>query len=309
VPKHNNLFISGSHPFSKGSLRLEEGGEGKGKQQTQLNYYYASGKVLAGVMSQPLQKDKPVTCFLATGNTNLKAVVQCELGSPRGSSNSSKASSFLKDYSGSWSYGVTYASSVNTGSNDFISTSLQVRDFDRLDISVYQRMVVKRRVKNPFEEEHVVGITNIVDAGVNIVTPIGGSSLVEQQMQMALQWQANKNVCLKGYASLDSVAAAVALKSWWDPTLTAAASARYNYRTGRSGTGFSLKLENVGDILYSRADQATGFTAPTKEAVASQPEIDMGTEKRPLYRREEAKRGENDRLRGANTAKPLDNFL
>ena len=255
-------------------------------------------------------------CFLAAGNTNLKAVLQCEhslhalCAGDSGGSGSSSSRAFPS--SGNWSYGVSYSSALNTGNNDFITTSLQVRDFEKLDISVYQRMVVKRRVKNPFEEEHVVGITNIVDAGVNIVTPIGPSN-AEQQMQMALQWQVNKNVCLKGYASLDSVAAGFAVKSWWDPTLTVSASAKYNYRTGRSGTGFSLKLENVGKILYSRADQSTGFTAPTHEAVASQPEIDMGVEKRPLFREEEVevnkRSGRTHKEGEASTATSLNHFL
>ena len=67
--------------------------------------------------------------------------------------------------------------------------------------------------------EHVVGITNTIDAGVNIVAPLT-KGLFEQTIQMAIQWQVNKNWMFKGKASLDCISMALVAKSWWNPAST-----------------------------------------------------------------------------------------
>lgn len=263
VPHAKNLFVSGSHPVSK-SFRLED---------TTLNAVYASQHVLGGISCQDVLGRQATTCFLGVGDPTLKAAVE-----------SSFSSEGSRDPS--WSWGLTYSSSAYKGINNFISTSLRVRNFEALDLAVYQRMIVKRRVKNPFESDRVIGICNVIDAGVSVVTPIGDAK-VDQSMKMGMQWQVNKNVTVKGSVSLESVAAGVALKSWWDPTVTLAANLSANYKTGETGMGLAIKVENVGKVLYSRADKSSSFAVQTQESQASAPEMAMGSETRPGYKEDD----------------------
>ena len=92
-------------------------------------------------------------------------------------------------------------------------------------------------------------------------------------MAMGMQWQVNKNVCIKGRASLDTVACGLAFKSWWDPTATVAFSATYDYKARTGGYGFKIKLENLGRVLYSRGDKGAGFEGQTLESRASKTEV------------------------------------
>ena len=100
-------------------------------------------------------------------------------------------------------------------------------------------------MKNPFEKDAVVGITNVVDAGVLVESPLSAASLesdAETRMKMALQWQMNKNICVKGSASLREVGVGIAFKSWWEPTFTCALTGKYDYRQGQAGCGFTVCL-------------------------------------------------------------------
>ena len=270
----------GTNAFLSGSL-----GDLASVDSLEVNACYAHRYFQCGVSSQPLHGCQPATGFVAVGGAGVKAAAQCtrDLGRPETDPHYSIGVTFQPGW------GPPASDDGSNGNGNRLSTSFQLHDFETLDISVYQRMVVKRRVKNPFERDHVVGISNVIDAGVSVSTDIRPGHeqrrhKQRQEMKLALAWQVNKNVLVKGSASLDSVAAGIAFKSWWDPSLTASLSSRYNYRTKKAGMGLNLRLENVGAVHYARADRGAGFTMPTQESVASQPEIDtQSLDSRPAF--------------------------
>ena len=257
-----NAFLSASHPISKAS----------NFQDTRLGVAYSTSNLLVGGETRPLRDALPTDCYVAFGRQDLKAAVQCR----------ADLSGAAGKIAPSWTYGVFYSPG---GSDDAtrgsMCTAVEVHDGRELELRVEQRMVVRRRVKNPLEDAGAVGITNVIDAGFVVKTPLGGST-AEQSMKMALQWQVNKNVCIKGSASLDDVAGSLAFKSWWDPCVTVAVSSRFNYRTKVGGLGFTLNVENIGRTLFARAAKE-GFTIQTQESAASQHEVQEGLGERPTY--------------------------
>ena len=52
--------------------------------------------------------------------------------------------------------------------------------------------------------------------------------------------QVNKNVLVKSQVSLQSAALAVVVKSWWQPSLTLAGAASYDWRGTPGGRGVRL---------------------------------------------------------------------
>uniref|UniRef100_A0A0R0JPH3 Uncharacterized protein n=1 Tax=Glycine max TaxID=3847 RepID=A0A0R0JPH3_SOYBN len=82
--------------------------------------------------------------------------------------------------------------------------------------SFYQHMAVQRRVKNPLEENSVVGITNYIDFGFELQTWYS----FYPTFQIGASWQANKNFMLKAKVGPSSSSMALAFKSWWKPSFT-----------------------------------------------------------------------------------------
>ncbi|QDZ19098.1 hypothetical protein HOP50_02g16070 [Chloropicon primus] len=284
VPGHN-IFLAGSQPLARASMS---------ERETSFGATVASERVLGGLITRPLHGSQPTVAFLAVGHRTLKAAVQCQ-GDLRGK----------KALEPSFSYGITYKSNAVGGGGNFISTSAQVHNQELLELSFFQRMVVKRRVKNPFEKENVAGITNVVDCGVSVATPLGDSTL-EQSMKMAIQWQINKNVVLKSSASLDAAACSLAFKSWWDPAFTVALGGRFDHTTKSGGFGLSVSLENVGSVEFTRADRDKGFEVQTQESTASQPELRTSEGDRPLYGTED---GAENHWRGGSQVEMLEDLL
>uniref|UniRef100_A0A7S3VUD1 Uncharacterized protein n=1 Tax=Dunaliella tertiolecta TaxID=3047 RepID=A0A7S3VUD1_DUNTE len=69
------------------------------------------------------------------------------------------------------------------------SACIELRNGQSLAVSFYQHMAVSRRVFNPTEAKDVVGITNYIDLGMEIVIPTGhseSSSLQPSQQQAKL---------------------------------------------------------------------------------------------------------------------------
>ncbi|KAH0939851.1 hypothetical protein HID58_007312, partial [Brassica napus] len=134
--------------------------------------------------------------------------------------------------------------------------------------SFYQHLVVK----NPFEENKVVGITNYIDLGFELQTRVDDSntsnSLSDSSLQMAASWQANKNFLLKGKVGALSSTLTLAFKSWWNPSFTFNITATNNHRTGRTACGFGLRVDNLREASYQRADPNFVMLTPNKEHLA-----------------------------------------
>ncbi|XP_033141199.1 uncharacterized protein LOC103854210 [Brassica rapa] len=130
----------------------------------------------------------------------------------------------------------------------------------------------QRQVKNPFEENKVVGITNYIDLGFELQTRVDDSntsnSLSDSSLQMAASWQANKNFLLKGKVGALSSTLTLAFKSWWNPSFTFNITATNNHRTGRTACGFGLRVDNLREASYQRADPNFVMLTPNKEHLA-----------------------------------------
>ena len=60
--------------------------------------------------------------------------------------------------------------------------------------------------------------------------------------------QINKNWLVKAKVGSDAVAAAVALKAWWQPSMTFALAAVYDFATRLPRLGVTFNVENYGNI-------------------------------------------------------------
>lgn len=64
--------------------------------------------------------------------------------------------------------------------------------------------------------------------------------------------QVNKNVKVKARVGLDGVAAALVLRSWWQPSFTLGAAVAYDLQAGRPRWGLTLAIENWSALRWGR---------------------------------------------------------
>lgn len=125
-------------------------------------------------------------------------------------------------------------------------------------------MVVQRRVKNPLEENSVVGITNYIDFGFELQTSvddaIAANRISDSTFQIGASWQANKNFLLKAKVGPKSSTLAVAFKSCWKPSFTFNISATRDRADGQLQYGFGKNIE----IKAKSKQTLTNFTAVKK---------------------------------------------
>ncbi|KAF8726782.1 hypothetical protein HU200_019257 [Digitaria exilis] len=183
-----------------------------------------------------------------------------------------------------WNCVISYgAGSTSPLSPSFIF-SLELARSTQLTASFYQHLVVQRRVKNPLEDDQVVGITNYIDFGLELVSRVDkdkatqdGSSL----FQLAASWQANKNFLLKGKLGPSKSSVALAFKSWWRPSFTFSVTAVNDHSKGTTSYGFGLRVEDLRQASYQRADPNYVMLTPSKEHLAPGVLRDYG--KRPMF--------------------------
>ncbi|KAK4392993.1 hypothetical protein Sango_1770100 [Sesamum angolense] len=138
--------------------------------------------------------------------------------------------------------------------------------------SFYQHVVVQRRVKNPLEEDEIVGITNYIDFGFELQTSVdndkSSNNIHDSTFQIAASWQANKNFLLKGKVGPLSSSIALAFKSWWKPAFTLSMSATRDRTTAETAYGFGIRVDNIREASYQRADPNFVMLTPNKEHLA-----------------------------------------
>ncbi|KAJ0573297.1 hypothetical protein HanRHA438_Chr06g0264841 [Helianthus annuus] len=87
------------------------------------------------------------------------------------------------------------------------------------------------QVKNPLEDNEVVGITNYIDFGFEVQTRIDdektSNDIHDSTFRVAASWQANKNILTKAGPLGSSFC--LAFKSWWKPSFTFSMSGYYFY--------------------------------------------------------------------------------
>lgn len=183
-----------------------------------------------------------------------------------------------------WSCAIGYG--VGTGSplSPSFIFGLELAKSSQFIASFYQHVVVQRRVKNPLEENEVVGITNYIDFGFELQSRVEdvetSNGLPDSTFQVAASWQANKNFLLKGKAGPLSSSIVLAFKSWWKPSFTFSISATRDRTVGKTALGFGIHVENIREASYERADPNFVMLTPSKEHLAEG--IHWRSGKRPM---------------------------
>ncbi|GAB4849193.1 hypothetical protein Ancab_004003 [Ancistrocladus abbreviatus] len=228
---------------------------------------YGSEKLSVGVTMTPFPKpyEFPNKVWLVSKIGGVTAGVQYQ---PLYGSNNDKR---LKDLR-NWSYAVGYGVGSGSPLSPSFNFGLELARGSQFIASFYQHVVVQRRVKNPFEDDEIVGITNYIDFGFELQTRVDDikapNTIPDSTFQIAASWQANKNFLLKGKVGPLSSTLSLAFKSWWRPSFTFSISAKRDRAVGKTSFGFGIRIENLREASYERADPNFVMLTPSKEHLA-----------------------------------------
>ncbi|XP_044984193.1 uncharacterized protein LOC123451531 isoform X1 [Hordeum vulgare subsp. vulgare] len=184
-----------------------------------------------------------------------------------------------------WNYAVSYGVASTSPLSPSFNFSLELARNTQLIASFYQHLVVQRRIKNPFEDNQVVGITNYIDLGLELATGIDKSKPAESGnnslFQLGASWQANKNFLLKGKLGPSKSSVALAFKSWWRPSFTFSVTAENDHSKGTTSYGFGIRVEDLRKPSYERADPNYVMMSTNKEHLAPAALREFG--QRPMF--------------------------
>lgn len=245
-----------------------------------LRYGSANLSIGATVMPFSVKDELPRKAWLVSKMGCLTAGVQYE---PEFGSKDGQKFTNSKNWSAAIGYGVGSGSPLSPSFN----FGLELSRSNQFIASFYQHVVVQRRVKNPLEENQVVGITNYIDFGFELQSRVDRfddtktsdnaadsnkvpdpRNIPDSTFQVAASWQANKNFLLKGKVGPLSSSLAWAFKSWWKPSFTFSISAVRDHIIGNTAYGFGIRVENLRQASYQRADPNFVMLTPTKEHLA-----------------------------------------
>ncbi|KAG4911492.1 hypothetical protein JHK86_051925 [Glycine max] len=239
---------------------------------------YGSGNLSFGVTLLPfaMKDELPKSAWLVSKMGRLTAGVQYE---PQ--QGNAKLSN-LMNWSCAMGYGVGSGSPLCPSFN----FNLELVKSSQFIASFYQHMVVQRRVKNPLEENSVVGITNYIDFGFELQTcvddAIAENNMLDPTFRIGASWQANKNFLLKAKVGPRSSSMALAFKSWWKPSFTFSISATRDRADGKMQYGFGIQSESLREASYQRADPNYVMLTQSKEHLAKGIVWEAG--KRPMLK-------------------------
>uniref|UniRef100_A0A1J3ESR4 Uncharacterized protein n=1 Tax=Noccaea caerulescens TaxID=107243 RepID=A0A1J3ESR4_NOCCA len=240
---------------------------------------YGSTNLSLGATVSPFTHELPKSAWLVSKMGRLTVGVQYEPLCDK--SKDTQKYTDLRNWSCAAGYGVGSRSPLSPSFN----FGLELARSSQFIASFYQHVVVQRRVKNPFEENEVVGITNYIDLGFELQTRVDDTktsdNFKDSSLQMAASWQANKNFLLKGKVGAQSSTFSLAFKSWWKPSFAFNISATSNHSTRQTAYGFGLRVDNLREASYQRADPNFVMLTPNKEHLAEGIVWQMG--KRPMF--------------------------
>uniref|UniRef100_A0A5B7BFW6 Uncharacterized protein n=1 Tax=Davidia involucrata TaxID=16924 RepID=A0A5B7BFW6_DAVIN len=228
---------------------------------------YGSGNLSVGATLMPfsLGDEFPKSAWLISKIGRLTAGVQYE---PQFGSKGGARFKNLANWSCAIGYGLGSGSPLSPSFN----FGLELAKNSQFVASFYQHVVVQRRVKNPLEENEVVGITNYIDFGFELQTRVDddktSNNIPDSTFQVAASWQANKNFLFKGKVGPLSSSVALAFKSWWKPSFTFSISATRDRAVGKTAFGFGIRVDNLREASYQRADPNFVMLTPNKEHLA-----------------------------------------
>ncbi|XP_022993613.1 uncharacterized protein LOC111489553 [Cucurbita maxima] len=207
-----------------------------------------------------------------------------------------------------WSCAIGYDVGSGSPLSPSFNFGLELAKNSQFIASFYQHVVVQRRVKNPLEENEIVGITNYIDFGFELQTRVDDvkpeNNIPDSTFQIAASWQANKNFLLKGKVGPLRSSLAMAFKSWWKPSFTFSISAIRDRIVGKTAYGFGIRVENLREASYQRADPNFVMLTPSKEHLAEGLIWKIG--KRPMLQ-SDINAGNFDGI--PNELKPLNKIL
>nr|XP_043615716.1 uncharacterized protein LOC122587606 [Erigeron canadensis] len=240
---------------------------------------YGSSNLSFGATLFPysLGNDFPNTAWLVTKIGRLTAGAQYD---PRFEKKDGAKYKNLKN----WNYAVGYGIGSGSPLKPSFNFGLEFAQNSQFIASFYQHVVVQRRVKNPLEENEVIGITNYIDFGFELLTRMvdqkGSNDIQDATFNVAASWQANKNILLKGKVGPLSSSISLSFKSWWKPSFSFSVSAIRDRAIGKTSFGFGLRVDNVREASYERADPNFVMLTPNKEHLAEG--IHWKSGKRPM---------------------------
>ncbi|KAI3474886.1 hypothetical protein Pfo_030197 [Paulownia fortunei] len=171
-----------------------------------------------------------------------------------------------------WSCAIGYGLGSGSPLSPSFNFGLELAKNSQFIASFYQHVVVQRRVKNPLEENEIVGITNYIDFGFELQTRVdddkSSNNIQDSTFQVAASWQANKNFLVKGKVGPLSSSIALAFKSWWKPSFTLNISAVRDRARAETAFGFGIRVDNIREASYQRADPNFVMLTPNKEHLA-----------------------------------------
>ncbi|XP_020554743.1 uncharacterized protein LOC105177133 isoform X2 [Sesamum indicum] len=230
-----------------------------------LRYGSSNLSVGATVIPFPAGDEFPRNAWLVSKMGRLTAGVQYE---PKFGSKDRAGYKNLANWSCAIGYGLGSGSPLSPSFN----FGLELAKNSQFIASFYQHVVVQRRVKNPLEEDEIVGITNYIDFGFELQTSVdddkSSNNIQDSTFQIAASWQANKNFLLKGKVGPLSSSIALAFKSWWKPAFTLSMSATRDRTMAETAFGFGIRVDNIREASYQRADPNFVMLTPNKEHLA-----------------------------------------
>ncbi|CAN1182789.1 hypothetical protein LINPERHAP2_LOCUS36159 [Linum perenne] len=205
----------------------------------------------ATIMPFALKEELPKNAWLVSKIGRLSLGVQYE---PHFGSIDGAKYKNLKNWSAALGYGIGSASPLSPSFNFGLE------------------LAKRSQVKNPFEGDEVVGITNYIDFGFELQARVDddktSKDFPDSAFNVAASWQANKNFLLKAKIGPLTSSFVLAFKSWWKPSFTFNVTATRNRMTGKTGYGFGIRVENLREASYQRAEPNFIMLTPSKEHLA-----------------------------------------
>ncbi|GFP99949.1 hypothetical protein PHJA_002139000 [Phtheirospermum japonicum] len=235
-----DLFVSNTEPLSPEDYGV-------------MGLRYGSSNLSVGATIIPFSggNELPKTAWLVSKMGRLTAGVQYE---PTFGSKEEARYKNLANYSCAIGYGLGSGSPLSPSFNFGLE------------------LAKNSQVKNPLEENEVVGITNYIDFGFELQTRVdddkSSNNIQDSTFQVAASWQANKNFLVKGKVGPLSSSVALAFKSWWKPSFTLSVSAVRDRTKAETSFGFGIRVDNIREASYQRADPNFVMLTPNKEHLA-----------------------------------------
>ncbi|KAL0450662.1 UNVERIFIED_CONTAM: hypothetical protein Slati_1622600 [Sesamum latifolium] len=204
-----------------------------------LRYGSSNLSVGATVIPFPAADELPRNAWLVSKMGRLTAGVQYE---PKFGSKDGAGYKNLANWSCAIGYGLGSGSPLSPSFN----FGLELAKNSQFIASFYQHVVVQRQRRR----RQVVNNTH------------------DSTFQIAASWQANKNFLFKGKVGPLSSSIALAFKSWWKPAFTLSMSATRDRATAETAYGFGIRVDNIREASYQRADPNFVMLTPNKEHLA-----------------------------------------